>query len=186
MKKTKKAFFIFLSLLLFLGLFSVLFFFVPLEDIVSSFGIKNSYIFIFVFALIGGVSSFTSASFYATVAYLGSQGFSPIVLAIVVAPALLLGDYLFYFLGKEGRVSISNESIKKSIDSVSLWFEKKPKTFFPLFIYIYGAFTPFPADILMFSLAFIKYPFKKAMPFILLGHITLISIISLGAFAIFR
>ena len=169
----KQAVLIFSAILLFVLLFTALFLFVDLSKIIESVGIKNGYIFVFLFALIGGVSSFTSASFYATVAFF-----------LVAAPALAIGDYVFYFLGREGKMA-SGGGFKNFIEKLTAWFEKRPRKFFPLFIFMYGGLTPLPADILMFSLALVDFPFKKALPFILLGHITFLSLLSLGAFAIF-
>jgi hypothetical protein len=180
----KQAILIFSAILLFVLIFSALFLFVDLPKIIESVGIKNGYVFVFLFALIGGVSSFTSASFYATVAFFASGGLNPFLLALSAAPALAIGDYVFYFLGHEGRLA-SGGGFKNFIEKLTAWFQKKPRKFFPLFIFIYGGLTPLPADILMFSLALVDFPFKKALPFILLGHITFLSLLSLGAFAIF-
>ena len=184
MQNRKQALIIFSSLVFFVLFFSVLFFFFDVSSLIEKIGIKNGYLFVFLFALIGGVSSFTSASFYATVAFFASGGLNPFLLALSAAPALAIGDYLFYFLGKEGRLA-SDGNFKNLIEKIENWFRKRPRKLFPLFIFIYGGLTPMPADILMFSLALVDYPFKRALPFILLGHITFLTLLSLGSFAIF-
>ena len=179
----KQALLIFSAIFIFIASFWVLFIFIDINELFSKIGIEKGYLFVFLFALVGGVSAFTTASFFAFVAFLASQGLTPILLALSAAPALAIGDLLFYLLGKEGR-AISEGGFKKFIDKLASWFEKKPRKFFPLFIYIYGLL-PLPADILMITLGLLSYPFKKALPFIVLGHITFLTLLSMGAFAIF-
>lgn len=184
MSKRRQAVKIFLVIAFFVLIWTVLFSLFDAEKVISIIGIKNGYLIAFTVALIGGVSAFTAASFYATVAFLASAGYSPILLALVSVPALIAGDYLFYILGKQGKISSSGD-VRSFIEKMSSWFNRRPRKYFPLFIYIYSGFTAFPADALMLTLAFLGYPFKKALPFIILGHITFITLVSVGAFAIF-
>lgn len=157
-----------------LVLWSIVFTHVNIKELVEAIGVRNGYLLALGVALLGGVSTFTTASFYSTIGLLSIGGLSPVILALVTAPALLLGDCLFYYLGSKGRESLSAGTIRR-VRAVERWFEKKPTYYRPLGIYIYSAFTPFPADILMVALAFINYSLRKAWLPILLGHITILT-----------
>lgn len=157
-----------------LALWSIVFARVNIRDLVETIGVRNGYLLALGVALLGGVSTFTTASFYSTIGLLAIGGLSPFILALVTAPALLLGDCLFYYLGHKGRESLSHHTMAR-VRRIELWFEARPKYYRPLGIYVYSAFTPFPADILMVALAVIKYPLKRAWLPILMGHITILT-----------
>ena len=147
---------------------------INIHELVQAIGVRNGYLLALGVALLGGVSTFTTASFFTTIGVLSIGGLNPFFLGLVTAPALLLGDYIFYYLGTRGRTAVSAKNLVK-IKKVEAWFETKPAWFRPVGIYMYTAFTPLPADILMIALALIGYKFKRALVSILLGHITIVT-----------
>lgn len=156
----------------------VLFYYSP-SEIVADIGVKNSYLVLFLLALFGGASTFTSSSFYASIGIFAAGGLDPAIIALSAAPGLIIGDLLYYFLGREANVAFL-EKYHKPIQRVSSWFEHR-KQLTPIFIFIYTGFTPFPGDLLMFFLALIEYPFKKILAPLIIGQFTLIFLIALLA-----
>jgi len=172
--KVKKSHKIILTGIILIVLWTIILTQVNLEMLIGNIGVRNGYLIALVVALLGGVSTLTTASFFATIGALSIAGLDPFFLGLVCAPALALGDYIFYYLGAIGR-DIASYKLKNRTGKIEKWFDKYPRWFRPLGIYIYTAFTPLPADILMVALAFIEYRFKRALPWILLGHITIIT-----------
>lgn len=175
-----KAHGMFITLGVFLILWSMVFANVDVASFVQRIGQTNGYIIAIVVALVGGLSAFTTASFYTTVAVLVVGGLNPLLLALVVAPFLILGDYVFYYFGRKGRMLIPERNYR-FLSKVESVVNHKRKIIPSFFIYLYSGLTPLPADVLMALLAIAKYPFKYVIPVIFLGHITFIQIVSILA-----
>ena len=159
----------------------ILFYFDPAE-IVVHMGVRNIYGFLFVFALLGGVSSFTSSSFYAAVIALSaSGGLNPLTVGIIAGIGMGFGDSMFYLLGQRAyKAFFHNERNQRRVEKFLAWLEKRPKWTMPIIIFIYSGFTPFPGDLLMMSLAVTGYPYRKAIVPMVLGNITLVTILGVG------
>lgn len=156
----------------------ILFYFDPTE-IVANMGVRNIYAFLFVFALLGGVSSFTSSSFYAAVVTLASTGgLNPLVVGVIAGIGMAFGDSMFYLLGKRAyQAFFYSKRNQRRVDFLMKWLEGKPKWMMPIIIYIYSGFTPFPGDILMMTLALIGYPYRKTIIPMTIGNITLVTLL---------
>lgn len=152
-------------------------YFVGPEKIVEFLGYQSSYAAAFIVALIGGTSVFTTASFYATIATLAAGGLNIFILAAIGGIGAALGDSFFFFLGTKGR-KISTPSFQKKLNRFSKWLHKLPGWMVPLFVFVYAGFIPLPNDVMMVSLALGKYKFKKIIPFLVLGDIVLMFLIS--------
>jgi membrane protein DedA with SNARE-associated domain len=159
-----------------LVLFVVLYFFDP-AVFIERVGVTNSYLILFFIALIGGTSSFTATSYYVTIVTFALGGLNPWVMALVAGTALFIGDSLFYLFGTWGRHKISGK-VEKTVERFSDWLNKKPDWIVRLVIYLYTGISPFPGDVLMLTLAFSEYPYKKYIAPGLLGNMTLVLLIS--------
>jgi len=163
------------TLLVLVGIGILLSFMRP-SEIVETIGVRNSYWVIFVVAVLGGVSSFTSTSFYATAVTFVAGGSHPLLIGIISGLGMSVGDSIFYFLGSRGRKAFL-EQYKEKINIATKWLEGKARWVVSLLIFIYMGFTPLPGDILMVSLAVLDYSYKKIIPFVIIGNITLITIL---------
>jgi len=157
-------------------LFTVLYFVDPME-IVNAVGVRNSYLVLFLLALIGGTSSLTSSSYYIAIVSFALGGLNPFGMALVAGVALFLGDSLFYIFGSWGRHKLSGSVLRK-VNHFSEWLNKKPKWLIQLVIYVYTGFSPFPGDLLMLSLAFSNIPFRRYIVPGLLGNVTLVLLLA--------
>jgi len=148
--------------------------------VIVELGIRNVYIITFFLAIIGGVSAFTAAGYYSTLFALALGGANPVILAPISALGVLIGDLLFWYLGRAGK-PIAETAFSKSLRSTLLWMERQPRSFIPIAVYAYTALTPLPGDLLMVSFAIIGYPLRKILIPIFFGNFTLALIISLSA-----
>lgn len=151
------------------------------EDIISKLGIENTYLAIFAFAIFGGVSAFSAAGFYGTLFYFAHSGMNPFILAGFSAFGVLIGDFIFWYIGVEGRKLIKNEENTYAI-RLSGWLKQKPRWFVPIIIYAYTGLSPFPGDILMLALAFTGYRPRDIIIPTFFGNYTLALIITSSAY----
>ncbi len=162
---------------LFLGM---LFYFIGPTNLVNFLGVRNSYLILFLFASVGGLSVFTSSSFCTVIISLAIGGINPLLLALTGAFGLIFGNSLFYYFGFKGRNMIPRR-FKSQIFRLTRWLKKQNPIFINLFIFLYAGFTPLPSDVLMISLALAKYPYKKVIILSFLGNFILLLLISLLA-----
>ena len=174
MKKSLiKSLFFILLLILWIYLFSQ----INTDKFIELIGVGNIYIFFFFLALFAGVSIFTSSSYIGAIISLSSSPeINVFLLAITGGIALTLADGIFYYFGKKSRDNLP-DILDEKLDKITKWIREKPEKYIQIFIYFYIGFTPLPADIVLLSLSFAKYPFKKAFFPFLLGNITLIFVI---------
>lgn len=149
---------------------------IDVQTFVDRIGITNTYILVFLFSIIGGVSALTAASFYLAIFTLASTGVSPYVIALFSAPGILIGDLLFWYLGVQGR-ALAYEAFGRWLTRIADYLSKKPKMFINAFIFLY-TITPMPGDILMSALAVLKYKFRDIFLSVLLGNYVLVLIIA--------
>src|SRR3989338_1224106 len=147
------------------------------EKLVDLLVLENVYLIVFVLGIIGGVSAFSAAGFYATLFSFALGGADPFILALFSAPGVLIGDFIFWYIGIQGR-QIINEEYNSYLLKFSSWLKGKPKWFTPIAVYVYTGFTPFPGDFLMLTLAVLNYKFSQIFIPTLLGNYTLALLVS--------
>jgi len=168
-----------LAILILVSIITLLSYIGP-SRIIGILGLENVYLTVFILAIIGGVSAFTAAGFYAALFSFALGGANPFILAAFSALGVLIGDFIFWYLGVEGRKAAERE-YNSYLLRFSAWLGSKPKWLAPVIIYAYTGLTPFPGDFLMFVLAFLKYRFRQILVPTLLGNYTLALIVSMSA-----
>ncbi|WP_406661721.1 VTT domain-containing protein [Methanolobus sp. ZRKC3] len=162
-------------IVLFIFSWSILLFYHPPGEIVDMLGVRNVYIFIFLLALIGGVSTFTSTTFYTTLIAISLGGVSSIWVALFASVGLTFGDMLFYYLGMKCK-----QCIKGKYSVYVSYLTKKMEQFddrITMLLIFFYSLTPLPSDIIAIALAIVGFPFKKMIVPLLVGNFTLILIL---------
>ncbi|WP_292484872.1 VTT domain-containing protein [Methanohalobium sp.] len=160
----------------FIVFWNILLYYYPPSEIVSKVGVQNVYILAFLLAMIGGVSAFTSTSFYITLVTLSAGGADPVYMGVFASIGLTLGDLLFYYLGKKGKQYIP-ERYGWGMRKLSSYVQKIKDRYIGVLIFTYSL-TPLPSDLLALTLAVIGYPLKYMIIPLLLGNFALISIMA--------
>ena len=168
----KKNIIIVMSIALFIILWSILLHCYPPGEIVSMMGVRNIYIFIFMMAMIGGVSTFTSTAFYTTLITISLGGVNPIWVAFFASIGLTLGDMLFYYLGLMCKQCIKGKYVTY-VDILTKKMERFDDRIIMLVVFFYSL-TPLPSDIIAIALAMLGFPFKKMIVPLLAGNFVLI------------
>ncbi|WP_462273509.1 VTT domain-containing protein [Methanohalophilus sp.] len=135
-------------------------------------GINNTYLAIFMLSLIGGVSTFTSTTFYTVLITIALSEVNPVWLGLIASLGLTLGDLLFYYMGRKGKQCVPGKYEAKVI-KLTAKMEKINDKLIVLIIFLYSL-TPLPSDILAIGLAFGGFSVKKLIPPLFLGNFVLI------------
>jgi len=163
---------IFVLIALFIITWSIFLHYYPPKLIVATLGINNTYLAIFMLSLIGGVSTFTSTTFYTVLITIALSEVNPVWLGLIASLGLTLGDLLFYYMGRKGKQCVPGKYEAKIIKLTSKMEQINDKLIV-LIIFLYSL-TPLPSDILAIGLAFGGFSVKKLIPPLFVGNFVLI------------
>ncbi|MDD3487418.1 MAG: hypothetical protein PHF35_03520 [Candidatus Moranbacteria bacterium] len=158
---------IFISL--FFGLSFYLYFFSSTEKMVSSIGVENAYLLMFVLAFIGGMSTFTAIPYHLVLITLATGGLNSFLLGASTAVGVMCGDTTSYFLGYQGSAIIP-QSFQRILNAIRRFGLKYPRIL-PIFFFLYGALSPFSNDFIVVSMGLSRYPYWKVMIPLGLGNL---------------
>jgi membrane protein YqaA with SNARE-associated domain len=161
----------------FIALWSVLLHFYPPKEIVAAFGTENVLVVAFLISASSGVSTVASVNYYATVLALAAGGTNPVAISIVAGTGITVGDSLYYYLGRRGHDLLSGKPLQWA-KKAERWIRDQHETWVQIGAYIYTGLTPLPNDLLTVSLGLAEYSYRRLLPAIFLGNITLTIIIA--------
>lgn len=160
-------------------IWGLLIYFFGSERIVEMIGIKNGYLIMFLIALFGGVSSFTGATYPATIFTLASGGLDPLLLALTSAAGVSVGDTFYFVLARKGSYVLKKEGkINQYVTKLRHWLDGKAKVLIGIVVYAYAAFTPLPNDILCVAMGLTRQSYLLIITALVLGNFTLTLIIA--------
>lgn len=162
----------FLLILLFLVGWGIFLFFVGPVTIVNWIGVEQGYLVAFLVAAFGGVSALTATSYFTTIITLALGGLNPLLLGLLGGLGVTIGDTIFFFLGINGRFLLL-EFWEKRVEAFSAWLKRRPGWFVPLLIYLYAGFSPFPNEFMTISAGLAGVRYRRILPPLLLGNITI-------------
>lgn len=149
----------------------------PPVEIVEAIGTQNSLLTAFLVSAFGGVSTVTSVNYYVVVISLASGGISAILLGVIAGIGITIGDSLFYYLGTQGHDVLSGKP-RRWADKLHNWIGNQHEWIVQIIAYIYTGLTPLPNDVLTVSLGLAEYSYRRLLPALLLGNITLTILIA--------
>jgi membrane protein YqaA with SNARE-associated domain len=155
--------------IVFIAFWIVLLSIVDPARIAQSIPVHNTYIVVFLLAVITGGSMFTAASGYAIIIAL-AETIPHIPLAFIAGLGTSIGDIAFFYLGKNANRVLSKKN-KERIKKVGDFLEKKPLIVKQIAIFLYAAFVPIPNDFLTLFLGTIDEKVRRITIPIVLGNI---------------
>ena len=152
--------------------FSAVLYFIDARELVQSIGVRNSYLLLFFIALIGGVSSFTTGSYLATLFLFAQEGLSVWLLGLAGGLAIFIGDIIFFYLGQYGFKALQ-DSNSEWASKFRSWMNQRSLISLQLFTYFYVGLTPLPNDIITIALGASEYKFRNFLIPLFIGSIQL-------------
>lgn len=161
-----------IAVLLFVVALNTLYIFVPPEELVGVVGVANSYMVVFLLAVIGGMSSLTGATLYSTLAIFGAGGSNPLLLALIGGLGIFISDSIFFFLAYYGHKSIP-ERWRRAVGRAFSWSRTHSRQIVLVLSYFYLGVMPLPSDLLMLVLVLAGYTYREVAPVLLAAGVTL-------------
>lgn len=157
-----------LSVVLFIG-FSLVFFvvFKP-EQIIQSIGGRNAYASLFLIAIAGGFTTFNVIPYHLVLITLAAGGLHPVLLGILAASGVTMGDSVSYYIGRQGRVLLT-EKTTKWFDRITQVSKRRPRLMMLLF-FLYSTFAPSSNDLLTIPAGIARIPYWQVMLPLLCGN----------------
>ncbi len=144
---------------------SVFFYLVPADVLISWIGINNAYLFAFLISGVAGFSAFTGTTAYAAVIELSRGGADPLYLGLSGGIGLFLSDSFFYVLAIRGRSSIATR-FRKFFNYAQRTLQRVPDVFVYFGVFLFAAFGPIPNDVIMAALVVSGYNYRRFWPFL--------------------
>ncbi len=166
-----------IGILLLLGL-ALLTYSVGTDRIVSFIGVENTYVVMFVIALVGGMTLIGGVSYTASILTFVSGGADPLLVGILAGLGTSVGDSAYFLVSRRGHQTLSDGWLKNKITQVKHWLSTHSDRLKFLFIYLYIGFTPLPNDPVTISLGLSGEKAKLVLPALILGDVTLALILS--------
>ena len=163
---------------------NAVFFYISPEDIVDKIGTQNTYIFIFLLASIGGLSTATGAVVYTSMITAAAGGTSPVLVAIAGGTGIFISDSVFYHLALYGKTAIPEKVVARLSRATERLVGFSTEKML-LFTYLYQSFLPLPSDILMVLLVLRGFKYRTVAPVFLAGSITLSFLLAYFGYAIY-
>ncbi len=182
-KEVVKKTFLYLFILVFI-VWNVALFFIDKELADSLLQNNNhAYLIFFVIATTTGLSIFAAGTFYATLIHFTQIGLDPLILGILGGLGTSVGDFMYFYFARQAR-DFSNIKKSKTYKKISQYVSKdlcKESCYrVYTFVFLFAAFIPIPNDILMVALGFLNYKYSRIIPLVILGNVTLITLIAFG------
>ena len=146
-----------LLLLIFIG-GTVFFYYSSPEKLIVYIGAENVYALMFVLALLGGLTTFSSIPYHVVLVMLASGGLNPLFLGVAAAAGVMAGDATSYFVGYSGR-NVVPLAMQKNLQKFCSFCLAHPKIL-PVVFFLYGSFSN---DFIVISMGLARYPFWRVM-----------------------
>jgi membrane protein YqaA with SNARE-associated domain len=147
----------------------ILYFIGGTDIIIDYVGIENAYFLMFIFAALGGLTTFNTVPYYSLLFLLATAGLHPFYLGLSSALGVMCGDSFSYYLGKQGGQFLPN-SFQNFFNKMKDLAEKYPKTF-PAVCLLYGSISPLSNDLVTIPGGMAKIPYLKIIIPLAIGNI---------------
>ncbi|MCA9367760.1 hypothetical protein KC887_05900 [Candidatus Kaiserbacteria bacterium] len=142
---------------------------IPSDIWINVIGTQNGYLFMYLIAFIGSISTFASIPYPLFLVSLAAGGFNPILIGLTSALGVTTSDSLTFFAARRGRALLS-QHLKASFAKLEKQLERHPHWLAPGLIF-YGTLAPLSNDFAVISLSLMKYKYLSVIPALAVGNI---------------
>ncbi len=168
----KKSRLIFVLVAFFIAFWSIFLKLHTPEQIVAMLGAEDVYIFVFLLAIIVGVSVFTTTLFYTSLVAIAFGGVNLVWLSLLASIGLFSGDMVIYYFSKTGSRCVP-EKYEGIIVRLIDWTKKYSDKKIILLIFFYSL-SPLPNDAISIFLGILSFPIRKIFFPLVLGNFIMI------------
>ncbi len=155
---------------------------IPSDTLIRYLGTENGYVFMYLIALVGSITTFASIPYPLFLISLAAGGFSPLLIGLTSALGVITADSITFFVARKGR-ALFGESLEASITKIGVHIERHPHLLTPGLM-LYGTLSPLSNDFAVMTLSLMKYRYLEVIPPLAVGNIIYnVAIAYLGIYA---
>lgn len=155
---------------------------IPTDTLLTYIGTNNAYVFIYVIALLGSITTFASIPYPLILLGLVSGGLNPLLAGALSACGVITADTCTFFAAQRGRALLP-QNVSSSLTKFSQWLHRHPKFLTPC-LALYGTVSPLSNDFAVISLSLMKYSYWQVVPMLAIGNMIYnIGIAYMGVYA---
>lgn len=155
---------------------------IPVDAILASIGIKNAYLFVYLIAFAGSITTFASIPYPLILLSMVAGGLNPVLAGSLSALGVTTSDTCTFVAARRGRVLLPAH-LTRSLESAAHRLEKHPALFYPALV-LYGVLSPLSNDFAVISLSLMEYSFWRVIPVLAMGNLIYnVGIAFLGLYA---
>lgn len=144
-------------------------------ELIQSVGPGKVYLVLFFISLFSAVSTLTSTPFYASLVIAITGGLNPLLVALVVAPAVCIGDMVFLYLVESGAEALSRRI--GWMQRIHNWLQDRSDQTVKIVTFLFFGLVPISSDLFLTVLALIGVKPRDIWPYVFLGNITFFALL---------
>lgn len=141
---------------------------IPTDVLMDRIGTDNAYIFMYVIALVGSITTFASIPYPLILIGLAAGGLNPILIGLTAACGVITSDSITFFAARKGRVLLG-EKLQHAFIALHARLKRHPRLLTP-FLILYGSLAPLSNDFAVISFSLMKYRFLQVIPALAVGN----------------
>lgn len=155
---------------------------IPTDTLLDVIGTQNAYVFVYLIAFLGSITTFASIPYPLILLGLVAGGLNPLLAGVLSGLGVITSDTLTFFAARRGSALLPKR-ITHSLQTLAKWMAKHPKLLSPALM-LYGLLSPLSNDFAVISLSLMRYPFWRVVPLLGVGNMAYnIGIAYLGVYA---
>lgn len=155
---------------------------IPSERLTALIGTQNVYLFMYVLAFLGSITTFASIPYPLVLIGLAAGGVDPLKIGLVSALGVITADTFTFFAARKGS-ALLGERFNASLNVVSEYIRRYPRLLAPALV-LYGMMAPLSNDFAVISLSLMRYAYSRVVLPLAVGNIIHnIAVAYLGVYA---
>jgi membrane protein YqaA with SNARE-associated domain len=142
---------------------------IPTDKLLNNIGTDNAYVFMYLVAFLGSITTFASIPYPLILIGLVAAGMDPLIIGVVSALGVITSDSVTFFVSKKGQILLSKK-LQIAFDSLAKYIKKYPRLLTPGLV-VYGTVSPLSNDFAVISLSLMKYKYFRVIPPLAIGNI---------------
>ncbi len=154
----------------------------PADTLIGYFGTENIFLFMYLIAFVGSISTFASIPYPLILIGLAAGGVDPLLIGIVSALGVMTADSLTFIVTARGRALLSDK-IRAAAEQLGARVRAHPRLLTPGLV-LYGTVAPLSNDFAVITLATMRYSYWRVIPPLAVGNMVYnIGIAYIGVYA---
>jgi hypothetical protein len=140
-------------------MFSLVLVSIPSDTLLNYIGSDNAYLFMFLVAFVGSITTFAGIPYPLILLGLVVGGMNPVLAGLASAAGVIMADSGTFFAVRRGRGLLST-TMQETFVKVHRYIDQHPKLLTPGLL-LYGTISPLSNDFAVISLSLMRYKYSQ-------------------------